>query len=433
MTRGIIQALKNKRSIIVGAFLLFIWGFFSFIVIYFNVPFALYLEFTENPWQPISSETYPQRGVATIDFVDSYHGWIAGENGMIMVTTDGGKSWEEQQSGIDTNIKAIDFFNATIGVAISEKDEILITQNGGEAWILLEKVRYPTTTGWLSTILWDVVTCDENIAWALGNMGKFFRINIINQNWTFVCDISLHLGCLTMVNSSHGWAAGGSSTIVRTTDGWQSYEIQDAGVSQSFYGIFFWDVHKGWVVGSDNTILATTDGGQHWHVQYQYRSFLPSFGYAFLDIFFITELKGWAVGSGIHYTKNGGKSWYDLGSETWTASRITFANETHGWAVSSRKDRSYTTSVGGVPAIDENLLNLGASICIFLGVSFPVFIVVVLMLIQQNATQKRGLNTLSSTVCPNCGCQILPRAKFCVNCGESMSNTHKSRNPGLRY
>ncbi|MFX1286779.1 MAG: WD40/YVTN/BNR-like repeat-containing protein [Promethearchaeota archaeon] len=378
--------MKAKRTIIIGVLILIIivWGFLSSIVISLQVPFALYLEFSENPWQPISSETYPETGVKAIDFVDSYHGWIAGENGMIMATTDGGKSWKEQQSGINSSITVIDFFNTVIGVAISEYD-VLITYNGGLTWTVLQELLYEHPSfGLQRAHLWDIVLSDEHTAWVLGTMGTFFRVDIYNQNWTWVSKISLYLHYLAMVNNTHGWATGGFSAIVRTIDGWQTYEIQDVGVLQNFYGIFFWDVHKGWVVGSDHTILATTDGGQHWRLQYTYRPFLAEDEVALLDIFFITELQGWAVGDGgIHYTKDGGKSWYNLGEETWGPSRIAFANETHGWAVWSRKERSYFTSVGGVPSIDENLLNLVATIFIFIGIFIPVILTITLMLFQQ--------------------------------------------------
>ncbi|MFX1285282.1 MAG: YCF48-related protein [Promethearchaeota archaeon] len=427
MTRGIAQTLKkhlDKRTIIAVALALVAWGTISFGVVYLKIPIILYLELSDNPWQPVNSETYPETGVAAIDFVDSYHGWIAGEDGMIMATTDGGISWEEQQSGININIRAIDFFNADIGVAISEKDDILITQNGGVSWISLEKAKYQTSSGWKSTILWDVVTCDEYTAWVLGNMGKFFRINIKNQSWSFISDISHYIGHLAMLNNSHGWATGGFGTIVKTTDGWQSYDVQDAGVSTNFRGIFFWDFYKGWIVGFDNTIIATTDGGKDWHVQYTYHPFLADFGsVALLDIYFITESKGWAVGSyGIHYTKDGEKSWYNLGEETWGPSRIAFANETHGWAVGYRKDRSYITSVGGVPAIDENLLNLFVSICIFIGIFTPILIVVALVQFQKHQAQKKGSTNFSERLCPMCGCQTPSEAKFCVNCGEPFPN-----------
>lgn len=373
----------EKRFLVAIIIVYLVLGSLFLGAVYFRLPYTLYLEHSSNPWQPISSETYPETGVETIDFVDSYHGWIGGENGLIMFTTDGGKSWEEQQSGINASINAIDFYNVKVGVAISWNDEILITQNGGGTWIVLEKVTNPNKSK--SITLWDVVTCDEDTAWVLGSTGAFFLVDILNQNWTCISQISLSPHYLAMLNSSYGWATGIYSTIIKTTDGWQTYQIQNAGVSENFYGIFFWDVHKGWVVGSDNTILATTDGGQHWRVQYTYRPFLAESGsVALLDILFITELKGWAVGSyGIHYTENGGASWVRL-PKTAGPDRITFANSTHGWAVWYRKDRSYVTTNGGVPMISECFLNLGVGSSIFIGTTVLFLIVGILRRTQKH-------------------------------------------------
>ena len=167
---------------------------------------------------------------------------------------------------------------------------ILVTQNGGVNWTILERAKYPTSSGWKETMLWGAVTCDEETAWVLGTGGSFFRINITNYNWIFISKLSLSLGDLAMVNSTHGWASGNYGEIIRTTDGWQSYEIQYERSSKSFFGIFFWDIHKGWVVGFDNTILATTDGGNHWQIQYSKTSLLES---PFLsNVFFLNEFKG---------------------------------------------------------------------------------------------------------------------------------------------
>ena len=182
MTQWPIQTVKNhlgKRTIIACVLILLVWGGLYFGVVYFRVPITLYLELSDNPWQPISSETYPVTGVSAIDFVDSYHGWIGGENGLIMATTDGGKSWEKQQSEINSTIKAIDFSNGNIGVAISEKDDILVSQNGGVTWNVLEKLTYKHPSfGVQTALLWDIAICDEKIAWVLGSPSMVFR-------WTF--------------------------------------------------------------------------------------------------------------------------------------------------------------------------------------------------------------------------------------------------------
>lgn len=373
--------IKNQFHF-VTIFLIWITIFFG--LVFLKTPFKTYLDLAESSWYPINSPTYPEYGVTAIDFVDSNYGWLGGEGGVILASTDGGQSWTEQNSGINSTIMAIDFSSPQIGVAIGELGLIIITHNGGENWTVLETTRYPSSSfGWKETRLWDATICDDQIAWALGTEGSFFRVNITHYNWTYISKNSLSLFDIAMVNRTHGWASGGYGQIVRTQDGWQSFELQESGVSTNFRDIFFWNEYKGWVVGFDNTILATTDGGEKWVVQYKYRPFLSEYGSIILsDILFITEFKGWTVGSyGIHYTENGGKSWNRL-PNTAGPGRIAFANDTHGWAVAKRKDQSFFTRTGGTPPLNEIFVNSGFGIIIIGGILISFLILGVIRRIQ---------------------------------------------------
>jgi photosystem II stability/assembly factor-like uncharacterized protein len=368
MREANIRKKLSSNQIIYGSIVLF-WTIIFFGLIFLRIPFQVYLGLAENPWDRIDSPTYPEYGVTAIDFVDSSHGWVGGEGGIILASTDGGQSWIEQNSGIDSKIMAIDFSSPQIGVAIGELGLILITHNGGENWTVLETAKYPSSSfGWQEAILWDSTICDNQIAWVLGTKGSFFQVNITDNNWTFISHLSLSLFDIDMLNRTHGWAAGGYGNIVRTQDGWQSFEKLESGVSTNFRDVFFWNEYKGWIVGFDNTILATIDGGESWYVQYKYRPFLAEYGsIALTDIYFLTDLKGWAVGSyGIHYTENGGKSWYILPNTG--GQKITFANDTHGWSVNIRKDRSFFSRTGGIPPFNETLVNSGFGVIIISGI-----------------------------------------------------------------
>lgn len=51
------------------------------------------------------AQWFPQSSGTTVDlksvyFIDSNTGWVAGYNGLILNTTDGGTSWTHQNSGI---------------------------------------------------------------------------------------------------------------------------------------------------------------------------------------------------------------------------------------------------------------------------------------------------------------------------------------------
>ena len=316
------------RPIIIGGITLSFWLIVSFVTLYFHVPYSIYVDNVRSPWEPITAPTYPETGVKDIEFANSTHGWIGGENGLIMATTDGWSSWFSQNSGINTTIITIDFFDPQVGIAIDgQYGGILITQNGGNNWTILERPKYPHPEyGWSNASLWDAKMCNSEAAWLLGNYGSFFYVNISSSNVTFVSYLELPLHDLAMVNFTHGWAVGSYGNIVRTKDGWQTFEDQSLGTSKSFFGVFLWNHNKGWVVGEDHTILVTSNGGKRWRVQYSYP--FPMWSSNILtDIVFITEDKGWTVGGGIRATDNGGKCWMNHGSKTWGPSKIAFANE----------------------------------------------------------------------------------------------------------
>lgn len=369
----------KKQHLITCVIIASLWSLTYYMGVTFHLPYLLVFNLSSNPWQPINSETFPESRVRTIDFTDSYHGWIGGERGLIMATEDGGITWQKQQSGTNQTIRVLDFFNNQIGVAISDwHHHTLVTQNGGTLWEIPDSPKYNHSVyGMVNSSLLDVVTCDEYTVYAVGTGGRIFSLDIPNSTWTLIAETSYTLFQIDMVNTTHGWATTGSGSgiILRTEDGWQTYEEIESGFSKGIRGIFFWDVSTGWVVGAENTILGTTDGGKSWWVQYKNRPLIQiGVGVSLHDVFFVSKSKGWAVGSyGIHYTENGGKSWFCLPN---TSGRycIAFVNETHGWAIDHNKELSRMTTVGGSLGLSENLLNT-----IFSGVLLGVISISVLI------------------------------------------------------
>ena len=73
------------------------------------------------------------------------------------------------------------------------------------------------------------------------------------------------------VDSLYGWAVGEFSTIIKTTDGGNSWFDQTAPLRTTLRKIFFSDREKGVIVGGDVTapyfgsVLYTTNGGETWY------------------------------------------------------------------------------------------------------------------------------------------------------------------------
>src|ERR1700742_4151922 len=51
----------------------------------------------------------------TVYFVDSKHGWVAGDGGVILYTGDGGVSWTPQHTGTSASVNDIYFRNKDDG------------------------------------------------------------------------------------------------------------------------------------------------------------------------------------------------------------------------------------------------------------------------------------------------------------------------------
>jgi photosystem II stability/assembly factor-like uncharacterized protein len=67
-----------------------------------------------------------------LDFSGNSHGWIVGDKGVILATTDRGESWTLQNSGTNRALFAVDFRDDNEGYAVGGGGTILRTIDGGK-------------------------------------------------------------------------------------------------------------------------------------------------------------------------------------------------------------------------------------------------------------------------------------------------------------
>src|SRR6266513_2450636 len=68
----------------------------------------------------------------------------------------------------------------------------------------------------------------------------------------------------SFVDANTGTVVGEYGTIVRTTNGGNSWTVQVSGTTQALWAVSFKDSNKGTAVGEGGIILGTTDGGANW-------------------------------------------------------------------------------------------------------------------------------------------------------------------------
>jgi photosystem II stability/assembly factor-like uncharacterized protein len=135
--------------------------------------------YSQDHWTQISSPTH--RTLTDISFINSNTGWIAGDSGTIIKTTNGGSDWIVQNSGTFNYLEDIFFLNERLGWAVSYEV-------------------FPVAPNFLGTLL--LKTTDGGDTW-------------INYMYP---DTNTYLSCVFFIDSLKGFMGGVSSIIVRTTD-----------------------------------------------------------------------------------------------------------------------------------------------------------------------------------------------------------------------
>ncbi|HMS34051.1 MAG TPA: YCF48-related protein [Ignavibacteria bacterium] len=169
--------------------------------------------------------------------------------------------------------------------------------------------------------------------------------------------VNTNLRNCVFTDNLNGWAAGDEGVIIHTSNGGNTFAIQNSGISYYINDIFFLNNRLGWVVANEflfsgTTILSTSNGGTNWT-----SSLFPDTSKFFRTIYFRDSLNGFMGGFGgaIYKTTNAGVSWISSNIDSsefsgFPVSRITFSSPLIGFACGGYTDVAgviWRTSDGG--------------------------------------------------------------------------------------
>jgi photosystem II stability/assembly factor-like uncharacterized protein len=69
-----------------------------------------------------------------VSFADALTGWAVGAGGAIFSTSDGGRSWRPQRSGVESDLSDVKFLDRAEGWAVGVEGAVLHTTDGGQTW-----------------------------------------------------------------------------------------------------------------------------------------------------------------------------------------------------------------------------------------------------------------------------------------------------------
>ena len=218
------------------------------------------------------------------------------------------QSWVQQASGTTENLRDIFFVDANTGWVVGENGSILKTTNGGAEWVTKTAVKFAYFIG--------CYFVNSNVGWASGD-GGLYKTTDGGDTWNIQNGPS-GLTKVYFADQNNGWTVGGTDgstpyvgDIFITKDGGTTWTHKTDNTTWArFYGIQFVDANTGWAYAEvNNTLLKTINGGSDWQIQLNYGTTFEIQG-----MYFIDQNTGFVGGNdgktgALRKTTDGGKTW----------------------------------------------------------------------------------------------------------------------------
>ncbi|MBK9330807.1 MAG: T9SS type A sorting domain-containing protein [Ignavibacteria bacterium] len=274
-------------------------------------------------------------------FTDSLNGWAAGEEGVIIHTSDGGTNWIIQSNPVNYYINDIFFINKNTGWCVSNEfllngTTLIKTTNGGNNWVAES---FPDSTVFFRTIYF----LDSLNGYLAGFFGKIYKTTDGGDNWfptvTDTSNFSQYpINKIEFLNAQTGFACGGiidiAGVIWSTFDSGLTWTARDY-AAEPFYDMLLTNEDRLFAVGGDfeygTQFILSTNSGVNWN----YTS-LAYFGQG-QSIDFRTKSEIWmplGFSGAWAFSNDTGYTWSTFpATDNASLNSITFADSLHGWAV----------------------------------------------------------------------------------------------------
>ena len=234
-------------------------------------------------------------GALAVHAADANSVWIAGEDGVLLVSTNGGAAWTVATIGSTRHLRAI-ARAANTGWAVGDGGTVLRTSNAGATWTVQNADSLQTLRG--------VAVFDAQHAWAVGDGGLVLRTVDGGANWKRHASGVNRLYAVAFASAQDGLAVGPGGAIVRTTDGGAAWSRVDSGSSATLRAVSLAGA-QAWAVGDGGTVLRSADGGATWTAA------TGGTTSKLRAVRFRDAGNGWIAGDGgtLLTTTNGGNTW----------------------------------------------------------------------------------------------------------------------------
>lgn len=207
-----------------------------------------------------------------VKFFDKLNGvaWGRGSGAYplgVFCSDDGGRNWRPLAVGPLADWWGGDFASQELGVLVGPQSQLCRLVAGD-----VMPVKSARLSGQRMVA---AQLADDGSGWLVGHSAAIQRTRDSGKSWTNVQllppEIATNISWRSITTvADQVWIAGSpGSVILHSADQGASWQGQATGITQPVSKIYFIDQNHGWAVGALGTILSSSDGGQTWQVQRQ--------------------------------------------------------------------------------------------------------------------------------------------------------------------
>ena len=194
----------------------------------------------------------------SVCFIDSLHGWASGTPGTIVSTSDGGDSWQVDQSPLlyGPSLNVVSFASENRGIAAGSNGRLFVTTDGGENWEARPQRAYSE--------FMDVAWLNDTTVVLIGDRQQI-RSTDAGQTWSEILAGARPLGMGFGANVTEGMVAGVDGLALYTSDGGRTWTNRSSGApGRNIYDLTIHESGVGYAVGYQGGVIRSDDRGATW-------------------------------------------------------------------------------------------------------------------------------------------------------------------------
>lgn len=239
-----------------------------------------------------------------VHFVNPDMGWVVGDLGAAIKTTDAGSSWTVSETQTTTLLLKVHSYDGQLVIATGYDGFILRSTDGGDNF-----VQVPSGT---TNDLWGVQMLNDTVGFVCGLNQTLLKTTDSGLTWQAVnAGLNAHYWAIDFNDEQYGMISCGGGKVLRTTDGGNSWAQIQAGDASDLYAVDIIDSLHIAAAGYLGKSVYSSDGGTSWvqNAAVQHNELN--------SIKFIDADTGYMVGTyqgeswGIRKTTNRGQNWFN--------------------------------------------------------------------------------------------------------------------------